>query len=109
MLYFEIIIEINEELINKITQKCSVESLRDDKQKTVLLSLNTEARKYFGENENKALYFADFSEKEITAVPEQSAAFLLIIAPASYVISPQFTASLKSGSENPGGLKYAAT
>ena len=46
MLYFEIIIEINEELINKITQKCSVESLRDDKQKTVLLSLNTEARKW---------------------------------------------------------------
>ena len=68
MLYYEVTIETNEELINKITQKCSAESVKEDKQKAVLLSLNTEARKYFGENENKVLYFADFGKKEMTAV-----------------------------------------
>ena len=30
--------------------------------------LNSEAKRRFGENENKVLYFADLGEKEITAV-----------------------------------------
>ncbi len=68
MLYYEITIEANEELMNEITQKCSAESVKDDKQKAVLSKLNSEAKRRFGENENKVLYFEDFGEKEISAV-----------------------------------------
>ena len=68
MLYYEVTIEINEELIGRISEKCSAESLKDDKQKAILAKLNGEAKCRFGNNENKVLYFLDHNEKEITAV-----------------------------------------
>ena len=68
MLYYEVTIEINEELIGRISEKCSAESLKDDKQKAILTKLNGEAKCRFGNNENKVLYFSDHNEKEITAV-----------------------------------------
>ena len=55
-------------MINEITQKCSAESVNDDKQKAIVVKLNSEARRKIGESENKALYFSDCNEKEITAI-----------------------------------------
>ena len=68
MLYCEIRIETNSELTEKLIEKCSAESVKDDKQKAILVKLNAEARRRFGDNENKAMYFSDCGEKEITAV-----------------------------------------
>ena len=68
MLYYEVTIETNEESVNKIIQKCSEESKKDNSQKAVLSMLNNEAIKHFGEREDKVLYFSDYTEKEITAV-----------------------------------------
>ena len=68
MLYYEVTIETNEELTDKIAEKCSVENLKDDKQKAILAKLNAGAKHLFGDNENKVLYFSDYSEKELTAI-----------------------------------------
>lgn len=68
MLYYEIMIETDEKLTSAVAAKCSEESVKDDRQKAVLVKLNSDVRRKLGENENKALYFADCSEKEITAV-----------------------------------------
>lgn len=68
MLYYEVTIETNEELTDKIAEKCSAENLKDDKQKAILGKLNAGAKHLFGDNENKVLYFSDYSEKELTAV-----------------------------------------
>lgn len=68
MLYYEITIETNEKVIGKIAEKCSAESVKDDKQKAILTKLNAEAKCRFGDNKNKVLYFSDFDEKKITAV-----------------------------------------
>lgn len=68
MLYYEVTIETNEELTDKIAEKCSAENLKDDKQKAILGKLNAGAKHLFGDNENKVLYFSDYSEKELTAI-----------------------------------------
>lgn len=68
MLYYEIMIETDEKLTSAVAAKCSEESVKADREKTVLVKLNSDMRRKLGENENKALYFADCSEKEITAV-----------------------------------------
>ena len=68
MLYYEITIETDEKVIGKIAEKCSAESVKDDKQKAILTKLNAEAKCRFGDNKNKVLYFSDFDEKKITAV-----------------------------------------
>ena len=68
MLYCEIKIKTSRELTERIIEKCSAESVKDDKQKAILVKLNAEARRRFGDNENKAMYFSDCGEKEITAV-----------------------------------------
>ena len=66
MLYYEITIETNEKVIGKIAEKCSAESVKDDKQKAILTKLNAEAKCRFGDNKNKVLYFSDFDEKKIS-------------------------------------------
>lgn len=68
MLYYELNIEPNENVTNEITEKCSAESIKVDKTKAILCRLNAEAKRRFGESENKVLYFSDYNEKEITAV-----------------------------------------
>lgn len=68
MLYYEVTIETNEELTDKIAEKCSAENLKDDKQKAILGKLNAGVKHLFGDNENKVLYFSDYSEKELTAI-----------------------------------------
>lgn len=68
MLYYEVTIETNKELTDKIAENCSAENLKDDKQKAILGKLNARAKHLFGDNENKVLYFSDYSEKELTAI-----------------------------------------
>ena len=68
MLYYELNIETSEDVTREITEMCSAERIKDDKIKAILCRLNAEAKRRFGESENKVLYFSDYNEKEITAV-----------------------------------------
>lgn len=68
MLYYEIAIETNEKLTNAVAENCSADLVKDDRQRAILIKLNSEARRKIGESEDKTLYFSDCNEKEITAV-----------------------------------------